>query len=110
MDSSTLRNKVLEEIQLVSEDLLPDLYNLIHQLRVSSEESEANVEKIMRHAGAWSDMSGDEFADLSEELRTRCQGMVTALEKLAKTNAFAAVDPTEWQQNIRQDRQLPHRE
>ncbi|NET62251.1 MAG: hypothetical protein F6K47_40940 [Symploca sp. SIO2E6] len=45
-------------------------------------------------------------------IETRSDGkkMAEALDKLSKNNAFAGVDPQEWQREIRQDRTLPNRD
>ncbi|HIK10791.1 MAG TPA: hypothetical protein IGS52_11065 [Oscillatoriaceae cyanobacterium M33_DOE_052] len=40
----------------------------------------------------------------------RRQKMVEALAKLAAINAFADIDPMQWQRQVRQDRSLPDRE
>jgi hypothetical protein len=37
----------------------------------------------------------------------RGQRMADALEKLAQARAFAEIDPVVWQQDVRQDRELP---
>lgn len=39
----------------------------------------------------------------------RGQRMAAALEKLAQARAFAEIDPVVWQQDVRQDRELPGR-
>lgn len=48
--------------------------------------------------------------EISLNTGLRGKKMAEALEKLAKTNAFADVEPVEWQREIRQDRSLPDRE
>lgn len=45
----------------------------------------------------------------SLETKGRGQRMAAALEKLAQAQAFAGIDPVVWQQNVRQDRELPGR-
>lgn len=39
----------------------------------------------------------------------RGRRMAEALEKLAQAKAFAGIDPMAWQQDVRQDRELPGR-
>jgi hypothetical protein len=44
------------------------------------------------------------------EINGRGQRMAAALEKLAQAQAFAGTDPLLWQQDVRQDRELPGRD
>ncbi|BAZ11192.1 hypothetical protein NIES4071_30180 [Calothrix sp. NIES-4071] len=46
----------------------------------------------------------------AQETKGRGQRMAAALEKLAQTQAFAGIDPVLWQQDVRQDRELPGRD
>ncbi|MBW4588801.1 hypothetical protein G7B40_022600 [Aetokthonos hydrillicola Thurmond2011] len=39
----------------------------------------------------------------------RGQRMAAVLEKLAQVQAFAGIDPVDWQRDVRQDRKLPGR-
>ena len=45
----------------------------------------------------------------SLETKGRGQRMAVALEKLAQAQAFAGIDPVVWQQDVRQERELPGR-
>lgn len=45
-----------------------------------------------------------------QEKKGRGQRMAAVLEKLAQTQAFAEIDPAAWQQEVRQDRELPGRD
>jgi nicotinamide mononucleotide adenylyltransferase len=75
------RNQIIEEINLIPEDKRKELYNLIHQFRISLErcaprwrsQSHDNVDKIMQFAGNWSDLSEEEFSNFSEEIEQRRQ-------------------------------------
>lgn len=44
-----------------------------------------------------------------QETKGRGQRMAAALEKLAQAQAFAGIDPVVWQEDVRQDRELPGR-
>lgn len=44
-----------------------------------------------------------------QETHGRGQRMAAALEKLAQTQAFAGIDPVDWQREVRQERELPGR-
>jgi hypothetical protein len=65
------RNQIIEEINLIPEDKRQELYNLIHQFRISLKRSHDNVDKIMQFAGNWSDLSEKEFSNFYEEIEQR---------------------------------------
>ena len=44
-----------------------------------------------------------------QEKKERGQRMAEILEKLARSQAFAGIDPVAWQRDVRQDRELPGR-
>jgi iron complex outermembrane recepter protein len=67
------RNQIIEEINLIPEDKRQELYNLIHQFRISLERSPNNVDRIMQFAGIWLDMSEEEFSNFCEEIEQRRQ-------------------------------------
>lgn len=67
------RNQIIEEINLIPEDKRQELYNLIHQFRISLERSHNNVDEIMQFAGSWSDMPEEDFSDFCEETEQRRQ-------------------------------------
>jgi hypothetical protein len=46
----------------------------------------------------------------AQEENERGKRMAAALEKLAQAKAFAGIDPVAWQQDVRQDRELPGRD
>ncbi len=71
MNVSTLRTRVLEEIRLIPENKLPDLYDFISRLGL--EASKGNDKQIMQFAGCWQDMPDETFAEFSKELAERRQ-------------------------------------
>jgi hypothetical protein len=71
MNVSTLRTRVLEEIRLIPENKLPDLYDFIRYFRLSLEASKGNGKQIMQFAGCWQDMPDEIFTELSAELAER---------------------------------------
>lgn len=76
MDSSRLRERVLNEINLIPEDKLAQLYDFIHHFRLGIEEPSGNPLAIMQFAGCWNDMSDEMFADFAQEIVTRRQQAV----------------------------------
>lgn len=72
-----IRAKVIEEVNLLPRERLPDLYTLIHYFRLGLEQSQkagqASVAKIMALAGSWQEMPESEFTGLLEEIQQRRQ-------------------------------------
>ncbi len=73
MNVSTLRTRVFEEIRLIPENKLPDLYDFIHYFRLGLEVSKGNTKQIMQFAGCWQDMPDETFTKFSKELAERRQ-------------------------------------
>jgi hypothetical protein len=67
------RNQIIEEINLIPENKRQELYNLIHQFRISLERSHNNVDQIMQFAGNWSDLSEEEFSNFYQQIEQRRQ-------------------------------------
>jgi hypothetical protein len=67
-----IKSKVLQEIDLIPEDKLIDVYNFIHDFRLGLEK--AHVQKssqILAFAGCWQDMPDEVFADFTTEITER---------------------------------------
>jgi hypothetical protein len=74
MTSLLIKSKVLQEIDLIPDDKLADLYNFIHYFRLGLERSKIIKPKpIMAFAGCWKDMSDEMFNDFTAEIRQRRQ-------------------------------------
>lgn len=73
MEGSTVRNKVLEEIKLIPEHKLIELYDFIHYFRIGLQQSEENKDLIIQFAGCWKDMSEETFNEFLEEINNRRQ-------------------------------------
>lgn len=72
MTTVMIKSKVLQEIDLIPEDRLTDLYNFIHYFRLGLERSRVEcAQSIMAFAGCWKDMPEEAFADLVTEVRER---------------------------------------
>lgn len=71
MEISEIQAKVIEEIRLVPQDRLPELFNFIHFFRIGLKSVENAPSEIMRFAGCWQDMTDEEFKELSDEIETR---------------------------------------
>ena len=73
-----IKDKVLQEIELIPEDKLVDLYSFIHYFRLGLEKSKTTHSKpSMLFAGGWKDMPDELFADFTAEIRQRRQQAFT---------------------------------
>ncbi|MEA5419495.1 hypothetical protein VB712_09680 [Spirulina sp. CCNP1310] len=78
MTSILIKNKVLQEIDLIPEDRLIDLYNFIHDFRLGLEKSQkTNNKPISAFAGCWQDMPDEIFNDFTTEIKQRRQQAFT---------------------------------
>lgn len=67
-----LKDQVLQEINLIPEDKLADLYHFIHYFRLGLEKSQAQKQnQTLSFAGSWQDLPDDLFADFSAEIARR---------------------------------------
>jgi hypothetical protein len=74
MTSLMIKTKVLQEIDLIPEDKLVDVYNFIHYFRLGLEKSEAkDTQPILAFAGCWQDMPDEAFNDFTTEISQRRQ-------------------------------------
>jgi hypothetical protein len=67
------KNKIVEEISLIPDDKLTELYDLIHNFRIELSQSENKINEIMQFAGCWEKMSDEDFTDFCEEIEQRRQ-------------------------------------
>lgn len=67
-----IKQRVLQEIDLIPEDKLPDLYNFLHYFRLGLEKAHPpNGEQIMAFAGCWQNMTDESFAEFTKEIAER---------------------------------------
>lgn len=71
MEVSIIRDKVVEEIRLIPEHKLPEIYDFIHYFRLGLQNSKENIDQIMKFAGCWKDMPEKVFNEFSEEIAER---------------------------------------
>jgi hypothetical protein len=71
MDASTERMKVLQEIALLPEDNLPDIYVLLHYFRLGLEAAEEKPGSVMKFAGCWAEVPDENFVAFAAELMER---------------------------------------
>lgn len=67
-----IKSKVLQEIELIPEDKLADLYNFIHYFRLGLERAQVTgPNPILAFAGSWKDMPDELFTDFTAEITQR---------------------------------------
>ncbi len=67
-----IKQRVLQEIELIPEDKLADLYNFLHYFRLGLEKAHSpKSEQILAFAGCWQDMPDELFAEFSTEIVER---------------------------------------
>ena len=71
MSSSAERTKVIQEVELIPEDKLSDVYTLLHYFRLGLQSAEKQGRSAMRFAGCWADMPGETFAAFLQETKER---------------------------------------
>ena len=72
MTSVFIKSKLLQEIDLIPEDKLVDLYHFVHDFRMGVEQSKrADPKQILAFAGSWRDMPDEAFDDFTTEIEAR---------------------------------------
>lgn len=71
METFELQDKVMEEIKLIPENKLPEIYSVIHFFRLGLEITAKKPKNIMRFAGSWQDMNEKDFNEFSDEISQR---------------------------------------
>jgi hypothetical protein len=61
MNSEISAYQIIQEIALIPEDKLTELYNLIHGFRVQLTQVETSESQTMQFAGIWEDLPEDDF-------------------------------------------------
>ncbi|MCB0214304.1 MAG: hypothetical protein KDJ52_33505 [Anaerolineae bacterium] len=72
MASTLIKNKVLQEIDLIPEDKLTELYTFIHYFRLGVEKAFVTKPKPnLAFAGCWQDMPDEMVNDFTAEIKQR---------------------------------------
>ena len=69
MDDRVTRDKVIEEVHLVPDDKIPELFDVVRGFRVGCRGKDKVG--IMRFAGSWASFSDDEFQNFLDEIADR---------------------------------------
>ena len=72
MSQSITRNKVMEEIQLIPEHKLEEVYDFVHYFRIGLREAvRGDKEEVLKFAGSWSDLPDEVFQEFTREISER---------------------------------------
>jgi hypothetical protein len=71
MSQSAEKARVLEEISLIPEDRLSEIYQLLHYFRLGLEASRGRAQSVMRFAGCWRNMPDATFEAFMKEVSQR---------------------------------------
>lgn len=71
MNISDIQTRVIDEVRLIPQEKLSELYAFIHFYRLGLEKAQNNTEDIMQFAGCWEDMQEEEFDSFSKDIAER---------------------------------------
>lgn len=74
MSLAVEREKIVEEIQLIPEDKLAEIYAILHYFRLGVEAAHDQMPSVMQYAGCWRDMAAETFAEFAQEVAARRHG------------------------------------
>jgi len=73
MKATISKEKIFQEIKLIPEEKLADVYALLHHFRLSLKVSQTKLRPVMHYAGIWQDMPADIFAEFTVGVSVRRQ-------------------------------------
>lgn len=73
MDISIEKKKLLQEISLVPEDKISEIYDFIRCFRLGIKADKDKSKSVMDFAGCWEDMPNKVFSEFTEEIAERRQ-------------------------------------
>lgn len=77
MTATTIREKLINEIQLIPDHHLLELYSFLHYYRLGLKQAKSsdknNQTFTMQFAGCWENMSDKEYNDLMDDMQQRRQ-------------------------------------
>lgn len=74
MSVSMGREKLFEEINLIPEDRLDEIYEILHYFRLGLEAAKSSKKSsVMQYAGSWQDMPAEVYAQFTQEIAARRQ-------------------------------------
>ena len=77
MGISIGRERVIEEIELIPEEKLTELFDFLHYFRLGLQKSKGSSAEIMKFAGCWQEMPEELFQEFTEEIMQRRKNAFT---------------------------------
>lgn len=71
MTLSVTKDKLINEISLLPEDKLGEVYNFIHYFRLGTEKTKKKDNTILSFSGSWEDMDDEKFDDYLSDISER---------------------------------------
>lgn len=71
MNSSDIQFRLVDEIKLIPQDKLSELYDFIHFYRLGLNTAQNNIEEIMQFAGCWNDIPDEDFNRFLDDISNR---------------------------------------
>ena len=72
MTLSVMKDKLIDEINLLSDDKLGEVYNFIHHFRLGTEKTkEKGNSNILSFSGSWKDMNDKDFNEYLSDISQR---------------------------------------
>jgi len=85
MKNSTIREKVLNEIDKIPEDKLTNILDLIHHFRIGLQHSREGDIKVEDFSGCWEDMPDSVYENFLTQLKER-RGTAFSRRRNRETN------------------------
>lgn len=77
MSISIGRERVIEEVQLIPEEKLAELFDFLHYFRLGLQKTKGSTAGIMKFAGCWKEMPEESFQDFTKEVVRRRKNAFT---------------------------------
>jgi hypothetical protein len=71
MTSSILKNKLINEINLIPDEMLSEVYSFVHYFRLGTEKGVKNKKDLLSFSGAWNDIGDEKFSNYMEDIANR---------------------------------------
>jgi hypothetical protein len=77
MGISIGRERLIEEVRLIPEEKLKELFDFLHYFRLGLQKSKGSSAEIIKFAGCWKEMPEDLFQEFTEEIKQRRKNAFT---------------------------------
>ncbi|MBI5043234.1 MAG: hypothetical protein HZC10_05270 [Nitrospirae bacterium] len=71
MKELLIRERVIDEIKLIPDHKLSEVYEFIHYFRIGLQKSKGGIDQTMKFAGCWKDMPEQLFKEFLEDTKQR---------------------------------------